>query len=380
MRIAQIAPLFESIPPQLYGGTERVVSVLTEELVSRGHDVTLFASGDSVTGATLAPCSTRSLRLDGSVTDHVALTTIQLARVFDRQGEFDMIHNHVDYFAFPFARQRRTPMITTTHGRLDLDEIRNVYDYFADAPLVSISNGQRRPLPASHWLGTVYNGIDFSLFNLHREAGKYLAFLGRISPEKRPDRAIEIARALDMPLKIAAKVDSVDKDYFDHVVKPHLSHPLIEFVGEVGDRDKDEFLGNAYAYLFPIDWPEPFGLTMVEAMACGTPVVATNCGSVPEIIEDGVSGYICRSLRELIDSVAAARRLDRAGCRAYAEARFSAKAMTDGYERIYSQMLLRNDRVPAVMESAWGAPENSRDAQDHDPQAAPERISQAVGS
>jgi glycosyltransferase involved in cell wall biosynthesis len=378
MRIAQIAPLFESIPPQLYGGTERVVSVLTEELVSRGHDVTLFASGDSVTSATLAPCSTRSLRLDGSVTDHVALTTIELARVFDRQGEFDMIHNHVDYFAFPFARQRRTPMITTTHGRLDLDEIRNVYDYFAEAPLVSISNAQREPLPAGHWLGTVYNGIDFSVFNLHPEPGKYLAFLGRISPEKRPDRAIEIARALDMPLKIAAKVDSADKDYFDHVVKPHLSHPLIEFVGEVGDRDKDEFLGNAYAYLFPIDWPEPFGLTMVEAMACGTPVVATNCGSVPEIIEDGVSGYICRSLRELIDSVAAAPRLDRAGCRAYAEARFSAKAMTDGYERIYSQMLLRNDRVPAVMESTSGAPENSRDPQDHDPEAAPERISQAV--
>ena len=378
MRIAQIAPLFESIPPQLYGGTERVVSVLTEELVSRGHDVTLFASGDSVTSATLATCSTRSLRLDGSVTDHVALTTIELARVFDRQDEFDMIHNHVDYFAFPFARQRRTPMITTTHGRLDLDEIRNVYDYFAEAPLVSISNAQREPLPAGHWLGTVYNGIDFSVFNLHPEPGKYLAFLGRISPEKRPDRAIEIARGLDMPLKIAAKVDSAEKDYFDHVVKPHLSHPLIEFVGEVGDRDKDEFLGNAYAYLFPIDWPEPFGLTMVEAMACGTPVVATNCGSVPEIIEDSVSGYICRSLRELIDSVAAARRLDRAGCRAYAEARFSAKAMTDGYERIYSQMLLRNDRVPAVMESTSGARENSPDPQDHDPEAAPERISQAV--
>jgi len=377
MRIAQIAPLFESIPPQLYGGTERVVSVLTEELVSRGHDVTLFASGDSVTSATLAPCSKRSLRLEGT-TDHVALTTIEVARVFDRQAEFDMIHNHVDYFAFPFARQRRTPMITTTHGRLDLDEIRNVYDYFAEAPLVSISNAQREPLPASRWLATVYNGIDFNLFNLHPEPGRYLAFLGRISPEKRPDRAIEIARALEMPLKIAAKVDAIDKDYFEHVVKPHLSHPLIEFVGEVGDRDKDEFLGNAYAYLFPIDWPEPFGLTMVEAMACGTPVVATNCGSVPEVVENGVSGFICRSLREMIDSVAAARRLDRAGCRAYAEARFSAIAMADGYERIYRQTFLSNDPDHAAMESARSAPGDSPAAQDRELQAAPKRILQAV--
>jgi glycosyltransferase involved in cell wall biosynthesis len=378
MRIAQIAPLFESVPPQLYGGTERVVSVLTEERVSRGHDVTLFASGDSVTSATLAPCSKRSLRLEGSVTDHVALTTIELAKVFDRQDEFEMIHNHVDYFAFPFARQRRTPMITTTHGRLDLEEIRNVYDYFAEAPLVSISNAQREPLPAGRWLGTIYNGIDFSLFNLHPEPGKYLAFLGRISPEKRPDRAIEIARALEMPLKIAAKVDAIDKDYFEHVVKPHLSHPLIEFVGEVGDRDKDEFLGNAYAYLFPIDWPEPFGLTMVEAMACGTPVVATNCGSVPEVVENGVSRFICRSLRELIDSVVSARRLDRAGCRAYAEARFSASVMADGYERIYRQTVPRNDPVRAEMEGGWAALGDYRDPQDHELEAAPGRIAQAV--
>jgi glycosyltransferase involved in cell wall biosynthesis len=339
MRIAQIAPLFESVPPQLYGGTERVVSALTEELVARGHDVTLFASGDSLTRATLVPCSKLSLRLEGTVRDHVALTTIELARVFDRQGEFDLIHNHVDYFAFPFARQSRTPVVTTTHGRLDLDEIRNVYGYFSETPLVSISNAQRQPLPEAHWLATVYNGIDFSLFKLHPEPGKYLAFLGRISPEKRPDRAIEIARALDMPLKIAAKVDEVDKDYFEHVVRPHLKHSLVEFVGEVGDKDKDEFLGNAYVYLFPIDWPEPFGLTMVEAMACGTPVVATNCGSVPEVIRDGVSGFVCRSLRELIDSVARARTLDRTQCRAYAEERFSAAVMTDAYEDVYRQQV-----------------------------------------
>ena len=338
MRIAQIAPLSESVPPQFYGGTERVVSALTEELVSRGHDVTLFASGDSVTSATLAPCSKRSLRLDGTIRDSVALTTIEVARVFDRQEEFDVIHNHVDYFAFPFARQNRTPMITTTHGRLDLPEIRNVYEYFAEAPLVSISDAQREPLPGGSWLATVYNGIDLSLFNLHPDPGKYLAFLGRISPEKRPDRAIEVARALGMPLKIAAKVDAVDKEYFEHVVRPHLSNPLIEFVGEVGDKDKDEFLGNAYAYLFPIDWPEPFGLTMVEAMACGTPVVAMDCGSVSEVVEDGVSGFISRSFPELIDSVARARLLDRAGCRAYVEARFSASAMADGYEEVYRQV------------------------------------------
>jgi glycosyltransferase involved in cell wall biosynthesis len=344
MRIAQVAPLFESVPPRLYGGTERVVSALTEELVSRGHDVTLFASGDSVTTSALTPCSKRSLRLDGTVRDHVALTTIELATVFDQQDEFDVIHNHVDYFAFPFARQSRTPMITTTHGRVDLPEIRNVYEYFAEAPLVSISDAQREPLPGGNWLATVYNGIDFSLFNLHPDRGKYLAFLGRISPEKRPDRAIEIARALDMPLKIAAKVDAVDKDYFEHVVRPHLSNPLIEFVGEVGDRDKDEFLGNAFAYLFPIDWPEPFGLTMVEAMACGTPVVATNCGSVPEIIDDGVSGFICKSLRDMIDKVGSAQLLDRTQCRAYAEARFSAAVMADGYEEVYRQALVQGSR------------------------------------
>lgn len=348
MRIAQVAPLCESIPPQLYGGTERVVSALTEELVSRGHEVTLFASGDSVTSATLAPCSKRSLRLDGTVRDTVALTTIELARVFDRQEEFDVIHNHVDYFAFPFARQSRTPMITTTHGRLDLPEIRNVYEYFAEAPLVSISDAQREPLPEGSWLATVYNGIDFSLFNLHPEPGTYLAFLGRICPEKRPDRAIEIARALDIPLRIAAKVDDVDKEYFEHVVRPHLSNPLIEFVGEVGDKDKDEFLGNASVYLFPIDWPEPFGLTMVEAMACGTPVVAMDCGSVSEIVQDGVSGYVSRSLPELIDSVARARLLNRAGCRAYVEARFSARAMADGYEEVYRHVALGLQTVTSV--------------------------------
>lgn len=341
MRIAQVAPLIESVPPQLYGGTERVVSALTEELVARGHDITLFASGDSVTSARLVPCAERSLRLDGSARDHLAFTTMELAEVFDRAGDFDVIHNHADYFAFPFARQSRTPVVTTTHGRLDLPETQRVYRYFRDASLISISNAQRAPLPDLNWLRTVYNGIDMNRFHLRREPGKYLTFLGRISPEKRPDRAIDVARALDMPLKIAAKVDDVDREYFESAIKPQLAHPLIEFVGELGDADKDEFLGNAFAYLFPIDWPEPFGLTMVEAMACGTPVIAMNCGSVPEVVADGVSGFVCDSLRDFMDAVPKAASLDRAACRTYAEARFSAAAMADGYEDVYRRLACR---------------------------------------
>jgi glycosyltransferase involved in cell wall biosynthesis len=272
------------VPPQLYGGTERVVSTLTEELVARGHDVTLFASGDSITSARLVPCAERSLRLNGGTRDHVAYTMMQLATVLERKDEFDIIHSHVDYFGFPFARLSRVPIVTTTHGRLDLPEITRVYRHFPDARLVSISEAQRAPAPELNWAATVYNGIDFERYNLRTKPGEYLAFLGRISPEKRPDRAIEIARELDMPLKIAAKVDDADRQYFDHAIRPQLNHSLVEFIGEVTDREKDNFLGNAYAYLFPIDWPEPFGLTMVEAMACGTPVVATNHGSVPEVV------------------------------------------------------------------------------------------------
>jgi glycosyltransferase involved in cell wall biosynthesis len=339
LRIAQVAPLFESVPPQLYGGTERVVSALTEEFVARGHDVTLFASGDSQTRARLVPCADQSLRLDGRARDHVAFTMMELAEVFRRAADFDIIHSHVDYFAFPFARQCPTPVVTTVHGRLDLPEIARVYRYFSGQHLVSISDSQRQPLPDVGWVRTVYNGIDFTRFTLRRQPGSYLAFLGRISPEKRPDRAIEVARALDMPLKIAAKVDDADRDYFEHAIRPRLAHPLIEFVGEVDDRDKDEFLGNAYAYLFPIDWPEPFGLTMVEAMACGTPVIAMRCGSVPEVVAHGVSGFICDQMRDFIDAVPRAGTLDRAICRAYAQARFSAAAMADGYEAVYDQVI-----------------------------------------
>jgi glycosyltransferase involved in cell wall biosynthesis len=339
MRIAQVAPLYESVPPQLYGGTERVVSALTEELVARGHEVTLFASGDSLTGANLVPCAPTSLRLDDSVRDGVAYTLMELAEVFGCQGDFDLIHNHTDYFAFPFARHARTPVLTTTHGRLDLPEIQRVYRYFADTALASISKSQRGQVPELNWIGTAYNGIDFSHFQLRREPGAYLAFLGRISPEKRADRAIEVARSLDMPLKIAAKVDAVDRDYFEHAIRPHLASPLVEFIGEVNEQEKDDFLGNAFAYLFPIDWPEPFGLTMVEAMACGTPVVAMSCGSVPEVVSDGVSGFICHSMWEFLDAVPKIASLDRAACRTYAESRFSSQVMTDRYESLYAELL-----------------------------------------
>jgi glycosyltransferase involved in cell wall biosynthesis len=338
MRIAQVAPLFESVPPQLYGGTERVVSVLTEELVARGHEVTLFASGDSVTSARLVACAPTSLRLDGSVRDGVAYTLTELAEVFGRQEDFDVIHNHTDYFAFPFARHARTPVVTTTHGRLDLPEIERVYRYFAEAPLISISESLRSQVPDLGWMGTAYNGVDFSHFQLRREPGTYLAFLGRISPEKRVDRAIEVARALNMPLKIAAKVDAVDRDYFEHAIRPHLASSLVEFVGEVNEQEKDEFLGNAFAYLFPIDWPEPFGLTMVEAMACGTPVVAMSCGSVPEIVSHGESGLVCRSMREFMDAVPQITSLDRSACRDHAQARFSSQIMADRYESLYAEI------------------------------------------
>ncbi len=352
MRIAQIAPLLESVPPQLYGGTERVVSALTEGMVARGHHVTLFASGDSRTSARLIPSVARSLRLDGHARDHVAHTITQLADVFDRAEDFDVIHSHVDYFAFPFVRRSAVPVVTTTHGRLDLPEIARVYQRFDEVPLIAISDAQRAYLPSNNWLGTVYNGIEFGRFTLRTEQGSYLAFLGRISPEKRVDRAIEVARALDMPLKIAAKVDAADQEYFDYAIRPQLVHPLIEFVGEVDERRKDEFLGDAYAYLFPIDWPEPFGLTMVESMACGTPVIAMNCGSVREVISDNVSGFICSSLREFMDAVRRVDLLERRAVRAYAEERFSASVMAAGYERLYQAMVcscVRHDAAASVL-------------------------------
>ncbi|MEA2639164.1 MAG: hypothetical protein QOF51_558 [Chloroflexota bacterium] len=342
LRIAIIAPLAEAVPPPLYGGTERVISVLTEELVRRGHDITLFASGDSTTGATLEACSPRGLRLDPEVRDPVAYTMFELGDVYQRAAEFDVIHNHVDYFAFPFARLTEVPTVTTTHGRLDLTEVRRVYQLFPEQHLISISDAQRLPLPGANWLATVFNGIDLSHFHFNPTGGDYLVFLGRINPEKRPDRAIEIARDLGMRLVIAAKVDPVDQGYYDHAIAPLIRDTrLVEFVGEVNEAEKDALLGGAYAYLFPIDWPEPFGLTMVEAMATGTPVVAYRAGSVPEIIVEGVTGFVCDTFTSMIAAVPQVRELDRHACRAHVEQHFSASAMADGYEQAYAALLAR---------------------------------------
>ena len=339
MRIAQIAPLYESVPPELYGGTERVVHNLTEVLVRRGHEVTLFASGDSRTSATLVPCCERALRLAQTVHDVYAYTTIQLGMVYAQAERFDLIHNHIDYFAFPFARLSPTPTLTTLHGRLDLPEVARVHDYFPEVPLVSISDAQRMPLPRANWVATVYNGIVSEAFTLRREPGRYLAFLGRIAYEKRPDRAIEIALAVDMPLRIAAKVDPADRSYFEHAIKPMLDHPLVEFVGEIDERGKDEFLGGAYAYLFPIDWPEPFGITMIEAMATGTPVIAMARGSVPEVVEHGRTGFVCRTLKEMIEAVGRMPEISREVCRRHVETRFTADAMTSAYEAVYRRLV-----------------------------------------
>jgi len=348
MRMAQIAPLYESIPPKMYGGTERVVHGLTEELVGRGHDVTLFASGDSQTSAKLAPCCEQGLRLDQRVRDFHAYTITQLGMVYARAHEFDIIHNHVDYFAFPFTRFTPVPTVTTLHGRLDLPEVQRVHAYFPDLPMVSISNAQRTHLPEANWVATVYNGIFLENFTLRRDPGSYLAFLGRIAVEKRPDRAIEIARAAGMPLKIAAKIDPADRAYYEHAIKPLLEHPLVEFVGEIDETAKDEFLGNAYAYLFPVDWPEPFGITLIEAMATGTPVIAMACGSVPEVVEDGRTGFVCRNLKEMIDAVERVPQISREACRRHAEEHFSATKMTTDYEAVYRSLLAQKPEPVAA--------------------------------
>jgi glycosyltransferase involved in cell wall biosynthesis len=341
MKIAMIAPLMEAVPPTTYGGTERVIALLTDELVRRGHEVTLFASGDSETRATLVACCERGLRLDPSITDYLAYTITQLGTVYQQPERFDVIHNHVDYFAFPVANVSATPTLTTTHGRLDLPEVRRVYRTFPSLPLVAISENQRGSLPGVNWMSVVYNGIDVDAYRFRPDPGDYLVFLGRISPEKRPDRAIELARDVGMRLVIAAKVDPVDQEYFDHAIAPLIAaHPsLIEFIGEVDERGKDALLGGAYAYLFPIDWPEPFGLTMAEAMATGTPVVAFRAGSVDEVVEDGVTGFVRETMRDLADVIPEVGELDRRACRERAERLFSPAAMADGYEQVYAELV-----------------------------------------
>jgi glycosyltransferase involved in cell wall biosynthesis len=348
VRIAILAPLAEAVPPTLYGGTERVVSLITEELVRRGHKVTLFASGDSTTAARLVPVCPRGLRLDPEVRDYAAYTLVALSETFARAGEFDLFHNHNDYLAFGMARLTPTPTVTTTHGRLDLREVRRIYRVFPEQRLVSISHDQRHWLPEANWVGTVHNGIAVDNFRLRETPGDYLVFLGRISPEKRPDRAIEIARDVGMKLVIAAKVDAVDREYYESAIEPLIraNRGLVEFIGEVDEQAKDEVLGNAYAYLFPIDWPEPFGLTMVEAMATGTPVIATRNGSVPEIVQDGVTGFVCTTFKGLIEAVPKVATLDRAACRRHVERHFSPTVMADGYERIYRRLLAGEAETP----------------------------------
>jgi glycosyltransferase involved in cell wall biosynthesis len=339
-RIAQVAPLYERVPPALYGGTERVVSDLTEQLVRRGHNVTLFASGDSRTSGQLVAPVPRALRLDANVLDPLAPHVLELAQAFERADEFDLIHCHVDYVAFPFARLVATPTLHTMHGRLDLPHLRPLFHHFADLPLVSISDAQRQPLAALdlHWAGTVYHGLPLDRFPFSSRPGHYLAFLGRISPEKRPDLAIEVARRVGVPLKIAAKVDPVDREYFAREIEPLLADPLVEFLGEIGEDAKMSFLASARALLFPVDWPEPFGLVTIEALACGVPVIARPRGALPELLTDGHTGFLAETVEEMADAVRRIDRIDRADCRREAERRFSAERMAADYEAIYERI------------------------------------------
>lgn len=342
LRIAQVAPLFESVPPRLYGGTERIVSYLTEELVRQGHDVTLYASGDSETSARLkAPCS-RSLRLDQDCKDQLAYHVLQLELVAREAAEYDIVHYHTDYLHFPTTRRTPQHHLTTLHGRLDIRDLQPLYREYRNIPLVSISDAQREPLPFANWLATVHHGLPTTLYTFQEKPGDYLAFLGRISPEKGCHEAIEIARRAGLPLKIAAKIgDGEDRAYFEGVIRPRLREPGIEFVGEITQAEKGSFLGGARALLFPINWPEPFGLVMIEALACGTPVLACPRGSVPEILEAGVNSYLGRSVDELVTAAERIDDIDRWACREAFERRFSDVRMVGDYERVYQQVLER---------------------------------------
>ena len=335
MRIAQIAPLYESVPPQLYGGTERVVSYLTEELVALGHEVTLFASADSVTSARLISFRQRALRLDDNCVDQLACHYVMLESVMERAHEFDMLHFHVDYLHFPFSRRCAVPHLTTLHGRLNIPELAPLYRAFMDEPLASISMNQRKPLAWANWIGNVYHGLPASPPPALSGKKGYLAFLGRIAREKRVDRAIEIAVRSGMPLKIAAKIDPSDREYYKTEISPLLHHPLIEYIGEISEEQKPDFLGEAYAQIFPIDWPEPFGLCMIEAMSCGTPTIAFDHGSVSEVLRDGVSGFIVNSVEEAVAAVPKVASLSRAACRREFEKRFLASRMAEDYVKLY---------------------------------------------
>jgi len=353
LKIAQVAPLYESVPPQLYGGTERVVSNLTEALVEAGHEVTLFASGDSKTAARLIPACPKSLRLNNyECQDQLAHHFVMLEEVLERADQFDIIHFHIDYMHFPLSKLSGLIHMSTLHGRLDSPDLLPLYRKYKNMPLSSISLNQRKPLPWVNWIGNVYHGLPADHLPLGDGCGKYLAFLGRISPEKRVDRAIEIAVKLNMPLKVAAKVDRADRLYYEREIKHLLTAPNVEFVGEINEQQKGEFLGNAYAYLFPIDWPEPFGLTMIESMACGTPTIAFRCGSVPEVITDGVSGYIVESMDDAVRATKQAGTLDRASCRAEFMKRFSAPVMAQQYVKLYESILAPRSAAPETVPAA----------------------------
>jgi glycosyltransferase involved in cell wall biosynthesis len=350
MKIAQIAPLAEAVPPKLYGGTERIVSYLTEELVQQGHEVTLFASADSCTSAELVPCARRALRLDDAVRDMLPHAIIMLEEVRRRADDFEILHFHTDMLHVPTFRHMAGHTVTTLHGRLDLPDLQPFYRKFPDFPLVSISNQQRWPMPPVRWAGTVYHGLPLDLLRFNPSPqGQYLAFLGRISPEKGPERAIDIARRAHMKLRIAAKVDAADRAYFEQKVRPLLDDPLVEFIGEIGEPQKSEFLGNAAALLFPINWPEPFGIVMIEAMACGTPVIAWPHGSVPEVIDAGLTGFLVRSVEEAVAAVGEVPSLDRAAIRRRFEQRFSAARMARDYVALYRKLARTADTLPRMV-------------------------------
>ncbi len=339
MRIAQISPLYEAVPPKLYGGTERVVAYLTDELVALGHDVTLFASGDSITSAKLHPAWPQALRLDPSIRDPIAPHILLMETVRRHAGEFDVLHFHNDYLPWPLFSRQETPWVNTMHGRLDLPEFQQIAAAFPEVPLVSISNSQRLPVPHSNFVATVLHGLPERLLTPQPDVTpSYLAFLGRISPEKGPDRAIRIARRAGIPLKIAAKVDNADRDYFEAVIRPMLAEPGVEMIGEINEAQKPGFLSGALALLMPIEWPEPFGLVMIEAMACGTPVIAFNYGSVPEVMDDGISGYIVRNEDEAVTALGRLGALDRGRVRAQFEARFTARRMAEDYLALYARL------------------------------------------
>jgi len=349
MRIAQISPLYEAVPPKLYGGTERVVYSLTEELVAMGHDVTLFASGDSITSATLAPMRDQAIRLDPSVKDAIALHYRMVELIYRRKDEFDVLHFHIDYFPLSLFSRQSVPFLTTIHGRLDIAEFIETYGTFRDAPFVSISDSQRKPIPHLNWVRTVLHGMPANLLTPQPVKQEYAAFLGRISPEKGVDKAIRIAGRAGMKLKIAAKVDNADKEYFDSQIKPMIdANPYVEFIGEINDQQKPAFLSGAQALLFPIDWPEPFGLVMIEAMACGTPVIAFRSGSVPEVIDEGVSGFIVADEDAAVAATKRLHTLDRAKVRATFDRRWTARRMAEDYVDLYEELAQPVQRLRAV--------------------------------